>query len=110
MADLAGLPVDVVGGEDLVAGLPVDVVGVEDLVADRAWPGAARTSSLAWACRATRSMVWLRSPLAAVAADATAAVVPRLDLPCARGPTCYRLVLTASLLQTPVVAGPTSWW
>ena len=26
------------------------------------------------------------------------------------GPTCYRQVITASLLQTPVVAGPTSWW
>ena len=26
------------------------------------------------------------------------------------GPACYRLVISASLLQTPVVAGPTSWW
>src|SRR5438876_2856543 len=34
----------------------------------------------------------------------------RLDMSCAPGPACYRLVVTASLLQTPVVAGPTSWW
>jgi len=33
----------------------------------------------------------------------------RLDMSCAR-PTCYRQVITASLLQTPVVAGPASWW
>src|SRR5690349_20731416 len=26
------------------------------------------------------------------------------------GPTCNSLVITASLIQTPVVAGPTSWW
>jgi hypothetical protein len=26
------------------------------------------------------------------------------------GPTCYRRLISASLLQTPVVAGPTSWW
>ena len=25
------------------------------------------------------------------------------------GPTCYRQLISASLLQTPVVAGPTSW-